>query len=115
MVLIFTLSAVPGDEYPDVDYPHADKIVHVLLYAPLGLFLARARGKAVGRRSVLPFALGLLYAATDEWHQLYVANRSASFTDWLADALGVMVGILLWHNVQDIGVVAALRSEVQED
>lgn len=111
MVFIFTLSAVPGDEYPEVDYPHADKIVHVLLYAPLGFFLARAswRGGSKGDL-LLAVLLGLSYAATDEWHQFYVPNRSASLTDWVADGIGVMIGALFFYQLLNRRI-AALRSK----
>ncbi len=39
--------------------------------------------------------IGMLYAVTDEIHQSFVPFRSCSFGDWLADALGVIAGVLI--------------------
>lgn len=38
-------------------------------------------------------AVGLLYALSDEWHQMYVPGRSPDLADWLADAVGLLTGI----------------------
>ncbi len=38
---------------------------------------------------------GTLYAASDEFHQLFVAGRSGQFTDVLLDSAGVLAGVLL--------------------
>jgi VanZ family protein len=40
--------------------------------------------------------LGAAYAASDEWHQSFVAGRTASFGDVLLDCLGI-AGLLLSH------------------
>ena len=39
-----------------------------------------------------PVLIGLVYAATDEIHQSFVPGRSPDAADWVADALGVVVG-----------------------
>jgi VanZ family protein len=41
--------------------------------------------------------IGILYAATDEWHQSFVPNRTGAFADVCIDAAGSMIGIaLVW-------------------
>ncbi len=42
---------------------------------------------------------GTVYAATDEFHQLFVAGRSGQVTDVLIDACGVGIGTLLFYAV----------------
>lgn len=43
------------------------------------------------------FAVALLYAATDEWHQTFTATRKGSPADVLLDAVGAALGLgVLW-------------------
>jgi VanZ family protein len=73
-----------------------DKLQHGLGYALGGVLLARALYP--GRRSaVLALALGSLYGLSDEIHQSFVPLRSPDPRDWLADTLGVLAGIALFH------------------
>jgi VanZ family protein len=69
------------------------KIAHAAEYAILGALLARALG-----RPGVAFALGALYAASDEVHQLFVPGRTGSPVDVAIDALGVLAGVLLWER-----------------
>jgi VanZ family protein len=70
-----------------------DKVAHAGLYAVLGACLGYG-----WRRAVAPpphwvlIGVGMLYAATDEWHQAFVPRRVPSMGDWLADVTGVLVG-----------------------
>ncbi|HEV7591090.1 MAG TPA: VanZ family protein, partial [Longimicrobium sp.] len=52
-----------------------------------------------GRAALLAGALGSLYGVSDELHQLLVRNRSSDPVDWMADTLGVLAGVALWHLV----------------
>lgn len=76
-----------------VGFPIDDTVVHVLLYAVLGGALALGRRLAPvpppARRLLI---LGLLYALSDEVHQLFVAGRSFDPADLLADAAGLVLG-----------------------
>jgi len=63
------------------------KLAHATEYAVLGLLLARAVAL------VPAFALGVLYAASDELHQHFVAGREGAPHDVAIDAFGVLVGL----------------------
>jgi VanZ family protein len=70
-----------------------DKLAHAGLYAILGATLGYGRMRTVPPPSHgLPLAIGVLYGASDEWHQAFVGGRSADPVDWVADAVGVLVG-----------------------
>lgn len=56
-----------------------------------GSFLVRFGG---------PFLAGLLYAVTDEIHQLYVPGRAGQLRDVLIDACGVFFGIFLTNRLR---------------
>ena len=41
--------------------------------------------------------LGTLYAASDEWHQLYVTGRAGRMSDVLIDSLGIFIGWMVFQ------------------
>jgi VanZ family protein len=94
--LIFALSSVPdlGTGLGGWDLV-LRKFAHAAEFAVLGALLVRATG-----RTGLAFAIGALYAASDELHQSFVPGRLGSPFDVAIDALGVAVGILLWQSVR---------------
>lgn len=91
--LIFALSSVPdlGTGLGGWDLV-LRKIAHVAEYAVLGALLARATARAN-----LAFALGTLYAISDEIHQSFVPGRAGSPLDVAIDAVGVTIGVALWQ------------------
>ena len=70
-----------------------DKVVHLALFAALA---ASGRWAGVGARALAVLLLG--YAAVSEVVQgLPAIGRSTSLADWLADAVGVLIGMALWE------------------
>ena len=63
------------------------KIAHTAEYAVLGALLMRATA-----RPWLAWALGVLYAVSDEFHQWFVPGRTAAATDCLIDMSGAAAG-----------------------
>jgi VanZ family protein len=92
--VIFTLSAIPhlGTDLGTWDLI-LRKCAHVTEYALLAFLLARAVG-----REAPALALGILYAASDEFHQSFVAGRHASPIDVAIDTVGLLIGILAWRR-----------------
>ena len=79
-----------------------DKALHAIEYAGLAVLVSRAwHAEGVGRgwALVLAIAVSTLYAATDEFHQLWVPGRDSSVFDWTADATGGVVGAVLFALV----------------
>ncbi len=94
--LIFALSSVPdlGTGLGGWD-TLLRKIAHAGEYAVLGALLVRATSRAG-----LAFALGTLYAVSDEIHQAFVPGRMGSPVDVAIDALGVACGVVLWQRLR---------------
>jgi VanZ family protein len=70
---------------------HLDKLRHVFAFVVLALVASWAW--APGRRTLLAVALGLLaYGALIELVQMQLPSREASWADWAADALGIVLG-----------------------
>lgn len=44
---------------------------------------------------LIPWALGTLYAVTDEFHQMFVPGRSCEIRDMCIDSCGVAAGVLI--------------------
>ena len=122
MVFIFFQSALPGDlsgaesnfivelitRILDTDAETVSfivrKLAHFTEYLILGIFLALdAQDIAVMRQRetgfayiwFIPFLTGMLYAATDEFHQSFVPGRSCELRDVMIDSAGVAAGVLI--------------------
>ena len=68
------------------------KCAHVVEYAILAVLLRRATG-----RDLTAFVLGVLYAASDEFHQRFVHGRHSSPVDVAIDAVGLGLGLLAYR------------------
>ena len=75
-----------------------DKLIHLAAYFIMGTFAWRVFRHFFSTRQQLMFAIVAfcsLYGFLDEWHQSFVAGRSADFLDWLADTAGDMLAAYL--------------------
>lgn len=110
MSVIFWASHTPSDDLPDFGVwdTLAKKLAHAAGYALLAL--AYLHGLSDGqpptaRRAALSVALASLYAMTDEFHQTFVAGRTASALDVMIDTAGAALGMWLriaWASVRPL-------------
>ncbi len=68
---------------------------HFAEYAVLGGLLMAAALLIQWGGVWLPWAVGIIYACTDEWHQAYIPGRVCDPLDIVIDACGVLFGILV--------------------
>jgi VanZ family protein len=77
------------------------KCGHLTEYAVLAALLYRALGQG-GKLRPLPafvvFLAAAIYAALDEFHQSFVATRTASPWDVTIDCLGALIGLALYSR-----------------
>jgi VanZ family protein len=76
------------------------KFAHFFIFAALMFFVYHALFRTRRQRrlsAVLPFILCLLYAISDEVHQLFVPERACRIFDVGVDALGCAVGGLCFY------------------
>jgi len=93
VVVLVSLAVLfaPADDVP-ASPPGVDKLVHLLLFAALAV-----SGRWAGARAGVLGVLLVLYAAVSEVVQgVSALERSASVADWVADAVGVLAGLLGW-------------------
>ena len=112
MALIFYLSSLP---HPDEQLPKilfeklGDKLLHMIEYAVLGILFYRAFRRAAGPYAA-EYAVGLAvlaasgYGATDEMHQAFVPFRTSTWSDWIADTAGAVIGVIASRRVMERGV-----------
>lgn len=62
------------------------------------------------RNALLSLVISILYAASDEWHQVFVPGRASQLSDFLIDTLGIILAILIY---QAISALRFLRSDLR--
>jgi VanZ family protein len=101
MAVIFAASNTPAARIPSAG--PWDVLVkkggHLASYALLAWLWLRALRPALSPRRLFSaaFAIAVLYAASDEVHQAFVAGRHATPVDVGIDAAGALLAILLWR------------------
>ncbi len=112
MTGIFLLSHQTGDDLQLPLLPGLDKLGHASIYALLAaaafFAIAPYRPKAAGRAAAAVLLFCLLYGLSDEYHQSFVAGRSASGWDLVADGVGAAVLVVFWLRRAMPGWFAAL-------
>ena len=100
MGTIFFLSHQSGDSFNLPTFPGADKLSHFLAYGTLALSVLWYHGKkglnSIERTAVLTVFFCLLYGISDEYHQSFIAFRSVSGFDLLADSAGAVCVSIIW-------------------
>lgn len=87
----------------EINLDWADHIVrknaHFFNYLVLGIFVMNAlRQSGISRKKIFVFALSIcvLYASSDEIHQIFVPGRGAMVRDVFIDSAGASLGIVLF-------------------
>ncbi len=105
-IIVILLCALPGDSMPSLDFMDLfsfDKIAHMLAFGILCILTAIALAKYLHfsymRKYVLhwTFFYCIFLGAATETGQAYLAvHRSGDWLDFIADALGVLAGLVLF-------------------
>lgn len=96
--LIFLVSSISTLPSKVPFFTFRDKVVHFLEYLVFGYLLwhSATRWKIAGlmKLILLTLFLGMIYAGSDEIHQYYVPGRDGNVYDWIADVIGLAVGLV---------------------
>ena len=99
---IFVQSSFPGAErMPDVRL--FDKLLHFMAYALLGILFYRAYDTLTLKDNhklliFISIASATLYGISDEIHQYFVPSRYAEMADVVANTIGSICGVYLYHR-----------------
>lgn len=99
--IIFYASSLQGSDIP-AGVSNLDKIAHIVEYVPFGFLIARAflnSGNIFCSKNflILSVICSFLYGVSDEYHQFFVISRDANVVDLLADTLGGIIGVTVFH------------------
>lgn len=75
-----------------------DKVVHCMLFAACAFLSARAWSGQF--KLALIVLMLLLFAAMTEFLQTVIPGRSGDFADFLADALGILLGVWWYRRIK---------------
>jgi VanZ family protein len=95
MAVIFYFSSL---HQPPLPNGVGDKPAHAIGYFGFGFVIARALGAGMPPRVTLlqalaGVAIASVYGVSDEWHQSFVAGRTADIADWYADSIGAAIAL----------------------
>lgn len=81
------------------------KVAHYSIYALGGILIINCIYTFTSqekRAIVYSTVIGVIYAASDEIHQLFINGRSGKVTDVIIDSLGILTGIAIYLLIQKI-------------
>ncbi len=100
---IFVLSSRSLVGEPFYPFQGVDKVAHIGLYGGLGMLICRFLANDLHRSASVAIIgaalLASLYGLSDEIHQLYVPGRRATIGDFVADTIGAVLAVAVWHFV----------------
>ena len=94
IILIISLSSIPGHSMPRFIIVSWDKLLHVVEYSILG-YLAVNSFRAISKDQVIVIIISCLgFACFDELWQSLIPGRFSSGLDIIADGIGITVGTI---------------------
>ena len=93
------LRVIFGIPVPEAINTAMRKLAHLTGYGILGALAWRAARVDFKRSLIAAFAVVLLVASIDEWHQSMVASRGGSGWDVLLDLIGASIAIWLFRRI----------------
>lgn len=102
MYLIWYLSSMPSDAIINTGLSFDNSIkeaMHIIEFAFLYLlmvFSMLAKDSLTWKKNVAAAVFSIIYGFTDELHQFFVPDRSATVVDLIKDTFGVVV---VWHFI----------------
>lgn len=108
MGLILLLTLVTGQNKANMEYPHFDKVIHLLSFCVLTFFMIVGFIKQ-DRYSLLRFnatryaiLISIVYGVVLELLQWFISGRSLKVFDVVSDAVGCVLGYYLFVFVYRI-------------
>ena len=85
-------------EKVEIIHPSVRKVAHAFEYAVLYILIIsslKASNIKVNKIYLITLIICILYATTDEIHQLFVSDRSGNVIDVLIDSSGAIIGSII--------------------
>ena len=91
-IFIFYISSLSFEKgAPGPDFPLKSYVYHFGIFFLFSFFLSISIVQGKYKNLILIVILvGIFYGMSDEFHQLFVPNRSCTFNDFVTDSVGVL-------------------------
>lgn len=108
---IYYLSSIPNGLNLPV-FPFDDKLYHAVEFGLLAVVVLKLFQNIRPSRwnPLWAWLFIALFAFTDEWHQMFVANRFSDWSDWVADVVGGMLFLYLARRWEGSSLAARVRN-----
>jgi VanZ family protein len=103
-LIIVLLSNQATFVLPNLNIVNFDKFVHLIAYGVYSLtvqfaFLGIAKNPTKIKNITFTLLISVLFAASDEIHQYFVPGRQCDIFDFLADTVGIILGLFLTAQI----------------
>ena len=95
MIVILSVSTLPGQSIPKALLLTWDKLIHLIEYFIFGILAMKSMNRISSRMLLFVIPFGMVFGIMDEYLQSFISGRYSSGWDVLADTIGVMIGALL--------------------
>ncbi len=95
MIVILSVSSLPGQSFPKTWLLTWDKLIHLVEYFIFGILAMKSMNKLSSKMLLVVIPFGLAFGILDEYLQSFISGRYSSGWDVLADTIGVAIGALL--------------------
>ena len=95
MLLILSVSSIPGQYLPKASLLTWDKLIHLIEYFILGILVMKSMNQVSSEMLFYVIPFGIIFGIIDEYLQSFILGRYFSGWDVLADTIGVAIGALL--------------------
>ena len=102
VIIIAILHSIPGSSDPDFSFTffHLDKLIHIILFMLGVYFFAIAYQEKQIKMFLIPLIISFIsYGGFLEIMQSVIfKNRFSDIYDWIADIIGVFIGVIFFHK-----------------
>ncbi len=104
LIFIFSSFSFHYNWFQKTQKIHLDWLAHIVEYGVFGALVCRAFcaygffAQRAGRLFLAVMLVGVLYGASDEFHQSFVPYRDSNPADVAADTVGMTLGAWIWFK-----------------
>ena len=102
VLIIAILHSIPGSRVTDFSFTffHLDKLIHIILFMLGVYFFAIAFQEKQRKMFLIPLIISFIsYGGFLEIMQSVIfKNRFSDIYDWIADIIGVFIGVIFFHK-----------------
>lgn len=118
LTIIETTSNITSKEYSNlekeniiIEYRYLiRKTAHIIIYFILGILIYLTLDiYNVKHKFIYSIVFCLLYAVSDEIHQMFSSNRSAKIIDVLIDFCGSMISIVIINKIESMKICKKIK------